>query len=73
MIYQAKIHTKSSQNKLCQNGAYLEIWVNEPPQDNRANDKVIKVICDYFKCPKSGVKIIKGLKTNNKVISVDNN
>jgi len=71
LIFQAKIHTKSSQNKLRRDGACLEIWINEPPVDNKANYKIEKIICEYFKCPKSAVKIIKGLKTNKKIISVD--
>ena len=48
----------------------LEIFVREPPADNRANKRVCVLIARHFKVPPASVRIISGHRIRNKTISV---
>ncbi len=43
---------------------------NVLPVDNAANKKVVEMLSDYFKKPKTSIQIIKGLKSKNKVVEL---
>jgi len=49
-----------------------KVKIDEPAVDNRANKRLIELLTDYFKVQKSSVKILKGLKNRNKIVSIDN-
>jgi len=42
------------------------------PIDNRANKAVQKLLAKYFSVAKSCVQIIKGDKSKNKIVDIDN-
>lgn len=68
MKIKIKIHPNSSQEKIEKiNKNEYEIWLKEKPVDNKANEKLLKILKKYFNKP---VKIIKGLKSKNKVVEV---
>lgn len=46
------------------------VSVKEKAVENRANLAVVKVLADYFGVPKSGIKIISGLKSKTKIAEV---
>ncbi len=48
------------------------VSVKAPPTEGRANRAVVELIADYFKIPKSKVKIIAGFSSKNKVIEIEN-
>ncbi len=43
---------------------------NVLPVDNAANKKVVEMLSDYFKKPKTSIQIIKGFKSKNKVVEL---
>ena len=82
----AKLHASSSQERIKKiNDKEYEIWLKEKPINNKANEKLIKILKKYFgtqgRTPNCGikgqkyfkkqVKIIKGLKSKNKVVEVE--
>lgn len=52
-------------------GNSYKVYVNAPPEDGKANKKVIELLADYFKVAKSQVKIIKGEVSRNKIIEIE--
>lgn len=51
-------------------GEFYKIYVSAPPEDGKANKKVIELLADYFKAAKSQIKIIKGETSRNKIIEI---
>jgi len=70
MKIKVKLHPSSSQEKIerISKDTY-EVWLKEKPVDNKANVKLLKILKKHFK---RKVKIIKGLKSKNKVIEIKN-
>ncbi|MBU4056326.1 DUF167 domain-containing protein [Patescibacteria group bacterium] len=52
------------------NGNSYKVYVTAPPEDSKANKKVIELLADYFKVAKSQVKIIKGEVSRNKIVEI---
>lgn len=64
-----KLHPNSSQEKIeeIEKNKEYEIWIKEKPIDGKANIALEKILKKHFK---KEVKIIKGLKSKNKIIEV---
>ena len=67
----AKVIPRSSQNEIVKisEGEY-KIKITAPPVDNQANEKIIEILSEYFKVPKSLVKIVGGKTSRTKIIDV---
>lgn len=52
-------------------GEALKIWVTAPPIKGQANRAVVDLLARYFKVKRSGVKLISGFSSRNKVFKVD--
>jgi uncharacterized protein (TIGR00251 family) len=48
----------------------FHVFVTEPPQENKANESVIKMLSEYFNIPKSNVILLHGKKSKRKVFVV---
>ncbi len=48
----------------------LEIFVREPPLQNRANTRVCVLVARHFKVPLEAVRIVSGHRTRGKILSV---
>jgi hypothetical protein len=48
-----------------------KVLVKAPAREGKANEAVIKLLAEHFKVRKSNVKIIRGLKSKNKIIEID--
>jgi uncharacterized protein len=72
MKYNIKVKTRAKQEKIekIDKNNFL-VSVKEPATENRANEAVIKVLADFLGVSKSRIEIIKGLKSRNKVISIN--
>ena len=49
----------------------LHIYVKEPPFDGRANEAVIEDLAEYFKVKKYEVSLVKGMKSEQKMFSIE--
>lgn len=64
-----KLHPNSSQEKIEKiSEDKFEVWLREKPIDNKANEKLIKILKKYLG---KNVKIIKGMKSRNKIVEVE--
>ena len=83
MRIKVKLHANSSQEKIEKKAENkYEVWLKEKPVDNKANEKLIKVLKKYFgtqgRTPREKfslqgakqVKIKSGLTSRNKIIEV---
>jgi len=48
----------------------FEVFVREPPSQNRANKRVCVLVARHFKVPVESVRIVSGHRTRGKILSV---
>ncbi len=48
----------------------LKVHVNAPPQEGRANERVIELLAKHFKVPKSHISVVHGASGRKKVIEI---
>lgn len=48
----------------------FEVRIKEKPVDGKANKAVISALADFLKVSKSQVKIIRGIKSRDKIIEI---
>jgi uncharacterized protein (TIGR00251 family) len=48
----------------------FEVKVTVPPEKGKANDKVIELLADYFKVPKSFITLVSGQSYKQKVFEI---
>jgi uncharacterized protein (TIGR00251 family) len=51
---------------------HFEVWVKEKPKKGKANERLIKILSDYFKIPKSSILLVVGFKSREKVVEIAN-
>ncbi len=72
MLIKVKAKPKSKKEgvKRIENNLY-EVRVNAPPEKGRANEKIRELLAEFFKIPKSRVKLIKGETSKEKIFEID--
>lgn len=70
--YCIKVITRASRNDVVEQGSNnLKVYLTAVPKDNEANEALIKLLASYWHISKSKVQIIKGLKSKQKFVVVD--
>lgn len=69
MKLEIKVRPNSKQEKI--QGPPYEVWVKEKPEKGRANMKVLELLSKHFSVSKSKVRIVRGKKSNKKLIEID--
>ena len=66
-----RVIPRARQNKIetDPNGDF-RLHTNAAPVDGAANDAVIRALAEYFKVPKSSIKIVRGMTARNKVVEI---
>jgi len=49
---------------------YLEAWVDEKAVGGRANKRLVEILAEHFKIPKSRISIVRGAKSRNKIVQI---
>ncbi len=49
---------------------YFEVRVDERAVGGRANKRLLEILAEHFKVPKSRITILKGRKTRNKMVGI---
>jgi len=63
-----KVVCNSGKQEIKKENDYLKVYLKSSPEKGRANVELISLLASYFN---SDVKIVKGKKSRNKVISID--
>lgn len=51
----------------------IRVHTTTSPTDGKANDAVIRALSEYFKVPRSCIKLVRGQTSHNKVIEIIDN
>jgi uncharacterized protein (TIGR00251 family) len=51
-------------------GGGLRVAVTAPPHEGRANEAVIEALAEYFRIPRSKVRIVLGRTARRKVVEI---
>ncbi|AWM40834.1 hypothetical protein GobsT_06150 [Gemmata obscuriglobus] len=66
-----RVQPKAKKNAvLGERASALRVSVTAPPEDGRANDAVLALLCDHFKLQRSQLALLSGQTNRNKVILV---
>lgn len=73
MILKIKVKPNSGEQELVKisDDEYV-ISLKKPAENNKANIELLKLLKRYFKARVGDIKIIKGIKSKNKIIEVKN-
>lgn len=61
----------SRKNQVCVQDELLKVYLTAPPLDGRANEALIELLSRHFSVRRSAISIIKGLKSRDKIISIE--
>ena len=48
----------------------LRVYIREKPREGRANKALIELLSEFFGAEKSRIRIVKGLKSREKVVEI---
>ena len=49
---------------------HFRVRVDAKAESGKANKRLVEILAEYFKIPKSSMIILKGLKSRNKIIEI---
>lgn len=70
-IIQIKVIPGAKKNQVKQENGQMKVYLTAPPVDGKANEALAVYLAEYYGVKKSGVTIIKGLKTRMKTVRID--
>jgi len=72
MIIKVKVKPNAKKNEIKKLGDnYFEIRTTAIAEKGKANQKVIEILADYFKIPKSKISLYKGGKSREKLFKIE--
>lgn len=71
MIIQVKAHTRARKQQIIIKDDIYHAYLHNIPKNNEANSELIDLLSNYFKVSKSCILIIRGLKSSDKVLKID--
>ncbi len=71
MILEVRVAPRSSRNLVKEESGRLKVYLTKPAQDGEANAQLIDLLAEYLKVKKYRIRITRGEKSRNKLISVD--
>lgn len=70
MDIKVKVKPRAKENRVEQEEKRLKISVKAPPEQGKANEVVISVLSRHLSVSRSSVHILKGHKSQNKIIRI---
>lgn len=71
MLISIKVKTNAKKNEvICVGDNIFEVRTTASPEKGKANQRVIELLSKYFKVSRSGISIIRGVKSHNKIIDI---
>jgi hypothetical protein len=71
MILSIRVIPKASRNLVKKENDIFKVYLTKPAQDGLANNQLIDLLSEHLNIKKSGIKIIKGHKSRNKLVEID--
>ena len=70
-VINVKVIPNAKKNRIIQQEGILRVYLTSPPVDGKANKLLIKILSEYFKVKKSGIRIKRGVKAKHKSIEIN--
>jgi uncharacterized protein (TIGR00251 family) len=67
---QVKVAPNSRTEAVIKDGERYLVKVKEPPKEGKANRATIKLLAEYFKVPKTSLRVVSGLSSKNKIVEI---
>jgi uncharacterized protein (TIGR00251 family) len=67
---QVKVAPNSRTEAVIKDGERYLVKVKEPPKEGKANRAAIKLLAEYFKVPKTSLRVVSGLSSKNKIVEI---
>jgi uncharacterized protein (TIGR00251 family) len=71
MILNVRVIPKSSRNLIKEENRTFKVYLTRPAQDGLANAQLIDLLSDYLHIKKYQIKIIKGQKSRDKLVEIN--
>ena len=71
MLFNVRVVPKSSRKLVKVEGERLKVYLTRPAQDGLANEQLVGLLSEHLKVKKYRIEIIKGLKSKDKIVRVD--
>lgn len=71
MTLNIRVIPKSGRNLVKEEDGRLKVYLTQSPQDGLANIQLIKLLSRHLKIKKYQIKIIKGLKSRDKLVEIN--
>ena len=71
MLLSIRVIPKASRNLVKEESGRLKVYLTKPAQEGLANKELIDLLSEHLKIKKYRIKIIKGLKSRNKLVEVN--
>ncbi|MCX5711057.1 MAG: DUF167 domain-containing protein [Candidatus Omnitrophica bacterium] len=71
MLLNVRVVPKSSRKLVKEEGERLKVYLTRSAQDGLANEQLIELLARHLKVKKYQIEIVKGLKSKNKTVKVD--
>ena len=68
MIIKVKVKANSKNNDIIKENNFYKVNIKSPAENNKANTELIKLLTKHFK---KRAKIIKGLRSREKLLSLE--
>ncbi len=66
-----KLTPKASSNRIGEmRGDVLTVYVTAPPDKNKANEAMLKLLAAHFDVPVSRIKLVRGATSRNKLVEI---
>ena len=70
MLIKVRVTPNAKKTEIIKEGEILKVRLKASAVDGKANSALIEILAGYFRVRKSGVRIVKGQKSRQKVVEV---
>lgn len=70
MIISVRVTPNAKKLEITKTGGIYRIKLDAPASGGKANARLIEVLADYFSVKKSSVRIVRGIKSRSKTVSI---
>ncbi|MCK9432698.1 MAG: DUF167 domain-containing protein [Candidatus Omnitrophica bacterium] len=71
MIFNVRVNTRASRNRVEQGQDSLKVYLTKPAVDGEANAQLIDLLSAHFKVKKYRLSIKSGERSRNKLVEID--
>lgn len=71
MLVTTCLHPQSSRSSVAWDGETLQIWVDAPAVDGKANRRAVEVLARELRVRRSAIRIVRGERSRQKVLEIE--